>query len=359
MSIDPTDPPGGTPVDAATLLAEAEGATALVCSLRGAAIRDLLVPDAARLDDRRRAGVRTLIRAIIGTIGADIHDFAVRRLTGVDEAALAALARVEARHLIPAIEARLGADEAVAGDLIDRVTLDLLGQAFPTGLVDPVAEPWHGRAAERAADALRQAESRRRIPPDQPPYATDLPAESHAAFTWWIAAAIAAAARPALTDTAAALDRALADGAIHALALADEGERLEAAAMRLAAVADLRGAAMVPATDHCLAERRAVLLAAIVAHAAAIAFDGVRALMTEPADPRLWLLLRSLDLPREAIARIGFALCEADHRRDVERFADLLDAAMAVPVADAALATAALRLPGAFRDARASGVTTR
>lgn len=359
MSIDPTDPHGGPAADAATLLAEAEGADALVRRLRGAAIRDLFIPDAARLDDRRRASLRTLIRAIVGTIGADIHDFALRRLTGADDAAAALLARLEARRLIPLVEARLGIEAAVAGDLIDRVTLDLIGNGLPTGLIEDAAEPWQGRAAERAAEALRQAEGRRRTPPDQPPYATDLPAESQAAFTWWIAAAMAQVARPPLADAAAALDRAIADGAAHALSQADEGERLEAAAMRLAALADLRGGALVPAIDHCLAERRAVLLAALIAHAAGAGFETVRALMTEPADPRLWLLLRSLDLPREAMARIGFALCEADHRRDVERFADQLDAVTVLPVADAALATAALRLPTAFRAARADGVPSR
>ncbi|HCB75742.1 MAG TPA: hypothetical protein DEP91_06150 [Sphingomonas bacterium] len=359
MSIDPTDPLGGTPADVATLLAEADGAAALVRRLRGAAIRDLLIPDAARLDDRRRAALRTLIRAIVGTIGADIHDFALRRLTEVDEGGAAALSRVDACHLIASIEARLGTDEAIAGDLIDRVTLDLIGDGLPSGLIEQAPEPWQGRAAERAGEALRQAESRRRTPPDQPPYATDLPAESQAAFTWWIAAAIADVARPPLTDTSAALDRALADGAAHSLAQADEGERLEAAATRLAAVADLRGGALVGTLDHALAERRVVLLAALIAHAAGTSFDSVRVLMTEPADPRLWLLLRSLDLPRESIARIGFALCEADHRRDVERFADQLDAVMSLPVADAVLATAALRLPAAFRAARATGETVR
>ena len=46
MSIDPTDPLGGTPADVATLLAEADGAAAQPAHERGAAIRDLLIPDA-------------------------------------------------------------------------------------------------------------------------------------------------------------------------------------------------------------------------------------------------------------------------------------------------------------------------
>ena len=65
----------------------------------------------------------------------------------------------------------------------------------------------------------------------------------------------------------------------------------------------------------------------------------------EPADPRLWLLLRSLDLPRESIARVGYSLSEADRRRDLERFADQLDIVMALTAVAATKATAALRLP--------------
>ncbi|WP_315759926.1 hypothetical protein [Sphingomonas sp. Y38-1Y] len=353
MSLDPADLRDGESVDAATLLARAGGAEARLRRSRVHAVRDLLLPDAARLDDRRRASLRTLIRAIVGTIGADIHDHAARRLTDRGESAGArALARVEARHILPPVERRLGEEMTVATDLIERVTLDLIGEGLPSGLVEASASPFQGtRTLEQRAAALRQAESRRLSPPDQPPYATDLPAESQAHFTWWIAAAIAQAARPPLIDAQAAVERALAEGAEHSLAQADEGERLEAAAIRLAAVADLRGSALAGAIDHCLAERRIVLLAALLAHAGGTTFEVVRALIAEPADPRLWLLLRAIELPREQVARLGYALSEADHRRDVERFADHLDTLMALSQADAVAAVAPLRLPAAFRAA--------
>ncbi|PCD02976.1 hypothetical protein COC42_00615 [Sphingomonas spermidinifaciens] len=355
MSLDPTDPHGGPPVDAATLLAEADGAEALARRLREGAVRDLLIPDAARLDDRRRAALRTLLRAIVGTIGADIHEFALRRLRREDEGAATALAGVAAPRILSQIEHRLARKGEVAADLIGRVTLDLIGAALPSGVVESVP-PFApaGHAAERAASALRLAESRRRTPPDQPPYAIDLPAESQAQFTWWIAAAIAEeAAAPA--DSAAAIDRALADGAVQALSQADEGERLEAAAMRLAGLADRRGPALAEAMDHCLAERRIVLLAALIAHAAGAPYEAVRGLIVEPADPRLWLLLRSLDLPRESIARVGYSLSEADRRRDLERFADQLDIMMALPAVAVTKAIAALRLPQGYRDVRLDG----
>jgi hypothetical protein len=69
---------------------------------------------------------------------------------------------------------------------------------------------------------------------------------------------------------------------------------------------------------------------------------------------QLWVALRALALPREAIARVGVALCEADPRRDVEAFAEQLDAIMAIATDDARAALAGLRLPGDFRAAIAA-----
>lgn len=359
MSIEPADPRDGEPVGARDVLARAMDAQASVRRLRRAAIDDLLRPDAARLDDRRRAGVRTLLRAIVGTIGADIHDHAARLLAQRGAAAAGeALARVDAAAIMAAIEPRLAEDDGVAGDLIDRVTLDLIGDALPAGLVDHVPAPWTaiGRAIEQRAGALRAAESRRRVPPDQPPYATDLPAESQARFVWWIAASILNAAGPLPPAAAAALDRAVAAGAAQSLAEADEGERLEAAAMRLATFVDLRGEALAGAVDHCLGERRVVLLVALVAHALGSDYEAVRALFVEPADARLWIVLRATGLPRTQIAHIGYALSEADRRRDVEAFADLLDPLMTLPPDDADAACSSLRLPPPLRAALAGHV---
>ncbi len=75
------------------------------------------------------------------------------------------------------------------------------------------------------------------------------------------------------------------------------------------------------------------------------------AVVLDPAGERLWLSLRALDLPRSAIARLGFALCEVDPARDVEAFADELDVASSISAQAARDAIAPLGLPADYRAA--------
>ena len=73
--------------------------------------------------------------------------------------------------------------------------------------------------------------------------------------------------------------------------------------------------------------------------------------MLERDPAPLCMLLRALDLPRETLARIGFALCEADPARDLDAFADLIDEVAAVPLQAAWRAVAAMALPAGYRTA--------
>lgn len=66
--------------------------------------------------------------------------------------------------------------------------------------------------------------------------------------------------------------------------------------------------------------------------------------MLEPEGDRLWLALRAAALGRPTIARIALALADADPRRDIDSFADDLDAIAAVPVEGARSALAPLTL---------------
>ena len=66
---------------------------------------------------------------------------------------------------------------------------------------------------------------------------------------------------------------------------------------------------------------------------------------------RLWLVLRVARLDRDDIARIGLALCDADPRRDVDGFADRLDAIAGIAPEAAAEALATARLHHDFRRA--------
>ena len=100
-----------------------------------------------------------------------------------------------------------------------------------------------------------------------------------------------------------------------------------------------------------LADGRAALLIAVLAHALSIDVADARALTLDPDGDRLWLALRVLDLDRATIARIGLSLADADPRRDIEAFVDALDTIAAVPVEEARCALAPLTLYPEFRAA--------
>ncbi|MCP5979030.1 hypothetical protein NL364_31520, partial [Klebsiella pneumoniae] len=77
--------------------------------------------------------------------------------------------------------------------------------------------------------------------------------------------------------------------------------------------------------------RRLILFIAILGRAVDLDFTGARAIVLEPEGDRLWLALRAAALDRPTIARIALALADADPRRDIDIFAEELDAIAAVP----------------------------
>ncbi|UZK69870.1 hypothetical protein OKW76_02070 [Sphingomonas sp. S1-29] len=342
----------GEPVGADALLAQAAAHETHARATGTAAIRDFLAPDAARLDDRTRVALTTLLRTMIGTIGGDLHGHAIRLLTDRGETRSAgAIADIAVEDMFARVQAQLLRHAEVARELLDRVAMDLLAERLADGESgEPVRHIDHAdRVVAQRAAALLAAESRRRTPVDQPPYATDLSAELHVRTVWATAAAIAATG-----EGGAALHRALADAGLRSLAAHDEGARLEAAAVRLASAIDAPTPDLPVLLEQALGNRRVALFIALVAHGLRIAFEDVRTVVVQPGDVRLWLALRALGLPRATIARIGYMLSEADPRRDIETFADLLDPLAALAPEDALAALAPLKLPRDYRDALAA-----
>ena len=154
-----------------------------------------------------------------------------------------------------------------------------------------------------------------------------------------------------LRDGNAASDQAITDAALRSLSAHDEGDRPEAVATRLAAAIDARPEELASLLVESLGDRRLSLFVAVLALAIGVDFDQARAITLEPEGDRLWLALRAANLDRPTIARIGLALSDADPRRDIEDFADALDAIAAVPVAEARAALASLALHRDFRAA--------
>jgi hypothetical protein len=264
----------------------------------------------------------------------------------------------------PVIERLAGAgllrDPEFLGECLARIELELLAAAIPVQAPDHpdtaslivrlVRSP--DRVVAIAAAAVLAGESHRRAAQEGGALAgTGLPAELHHRLVWWVAAAIRERHVAAAGERLPALNRALSEAAMRNLSAHDEGDRLEGATMRLAAAIGAQPDELPPLLTGAIRDRRITLFTALLATALGIGFEIARGVVLDPAGDRLWLALRALDIPRETIAEVGYLLSEADPRRDVEVFADLLDAITAVAPDAARGAIAPLRLPAGFRAA--------
>lgn len=337
------------------LLARAASADARVAARLSTAIDDFFLTDAERLDERVRAAIGATLRRLVDAVEAGLSQHAARLLAqrGSPEAATALLQRT-CTVVDRLARAGLLRDLDLMREVEARVRQDLIADAL-TGEPQEGDDPGllarlAGDADEviaRAALAMLAAEGRRRALFDGPGQGSDLPADLHHRLVWWTAAALRERVMPA--DQA--VDRALAEAAGRSLVAHDEGARLEANALGLAAAIDADAARLRELLPQALADRRLALFIGFLAHALGIDFNDARAVVLDPAGDRLWLVLRALEFDRASIARIGLALAEGDARRDLEAFADLLDTIADTPSEAARTAVASLRLHPDFRAA--------
>lgn len=301
-----------------------------------AAIQDFFLGEDDRLDDRVRVRMAALLAGAV---------------EGIEEAILAYAARQTGTALSAGVHDRLVAsgllrDHDLGQHLIGQSRLSLMAEALAAGvpqsersdLLVRLCSVRDGVVAS-AASALLAAINRARSGGADP-----LPAAVHARLVWWVAAALHERSH----DGA----RALVEGATRSLDAHDEAATVRALAHRLILAIDARPEEVGGLLIEALADARPVLFVAALAHAARLAVDDALTITLDPPGERLWVVLRALDLDRATIARIGLLLCEGDSRRDVEGFAEQLDAIMAVDPAAADEAVGLLRLPADFRDAQ-------
>jgi hypothetical protein len=348
---------GATDRGARTLLAHAASADAAAFRGLATAIDDFFLPESHRLDERTRLGLGRLLRALVETVEGEIRDHGVRQLQVQGETELADALAAAGGVFAVLSDSGLLRDSELMAELIAQVRQELLADSMPVQAHDDPERPslinrfvqHPDRVLAQSAMGVLIAESRRRSLPEAGPLPqTDLPAELHHKLVWWVAAALRA--RVAAEDVAA-LDRVLAEAAQRSLAAHDEGDRVEAAVMRLAVAIDAQPDELPELLNEALGDRRVTLFAGLLAHALGVDYPVARSLALDPASGRLWVALRALDLDRAAIARLGLALTEADPRRDIEAFAETLDTIMAISVEDARSALAGLRLPIDYRAA--------
>lgn len=374
MSDNPVDTRDGPTVGAKKLLARAAAADVRAFQALKIAVDDFFLPEDSRLDERTRSALAVLLRSLVETVEAEIREHGARLLGARGESALAdrlseegvpVLARLSQSGLARLSQSGLLRDPELMEELIARVRQELLGNALPMqGAVDPerpslinrfVQHP--DRVVAAGAMAVLIAESRRRGSPESGQLnQTELPAELHHRLIWWVAAALRERVATAVDGGVdpldiGPLDKALSDAAQRSLSAYDEGDRLEATAMRFAAAIDAQPGELPNLLVESLGDRRIVLFTALLAHALGVGYALARDIVVDPAGDRLWLALRALDLTREPIAKVGYALCEADPRRDLEYFADMLDAIASIDSGEARTALAPMKLHPDYRAA--------
>ncbi|GAA0665864.1 hypothetical protein FHT00_000854 [Sphingomonas insulae] len=349
MSVGPDQAERGT---LGTRIAAARRLGGLADARLTGAIADFYLADDSRLDERTRIDLGRVLAAVVQGIETEIrrHGGRVLSARGADPQAERLLRGHEdvVRRLA---RAGLLRDRQLMDELIAQVRCDRIGAALPpaatpreqVSLLVRLAEVDDGVVAA-AARALLSAETRRRTAAEQGGIpASVLPAELHHQLVWWVAASIRES-QVAAAGEDAALDRAIVEAAQRSLAAHDEGQRPEAIAMRLAAAIDARTDELGELLVDALGDQRLLLFIAVLGRAVDLDFTGARAIVLEPEGDRLWLALRAADLDRPTIARIALALADADARRDIESFADELDAIVAIPRDAAQSALAPLTL---------------
>ncbi|QXT36515.1 hypothetical protein KV697_04070 [Sphingomonas sanguinis] len=316
-------------------------ARARAAERRRGAVLDLRLDAESRLTDQVRFEVTTRLHLLVETIARDLLQQAERAMPQ------------DARSIRPdQVVRRLYRADALAepelvDELVAQVRLHLIARALPIESMAGDAPSLLVRLTEApdrivaaAARAVLVAEGQAREAEET----VGLPTRLYDRLTWTVAAALREGDDPAW-------DRALCQAVERMLAVRDDADRPGAATMRLAAAIDARPGELPDLLLESLSDRQLGLFVALLTHALGLEHDMVREIVLEPEGDRLWLALRALEQERPTIARIGLSLCEADGRRDVDDFAEALDAIMAIPATEARRAIASLTLPTPFRAA--------
>ncbi len=342
------------PADAADALLRA-GTAGMMCvgTHERAALRDLAMPDDHRLDEQTVARLRQRLAMAVAPIERGLRLDAAARLAAMQ-------ARDAAERLLDDAEpvsARLGilaagGDAAILIELLSVLRLETLTQSLPASATSGADRPsllvrlaGCPEPAIAAAAAALLAAQNRQSSSSPPPLATAMREQ----IVWWAAALL----RDRLGDDPRH-DHALVEATAEVLAGLPTEISPADAATELAESLRARPDELPALLLEALGDRQPVLFVALLARASGLDFGAARSAVIDPAGDRLWLLLRAQDLDRTSIARIGVALADADPRRDLDRFATALDAAMTVTPERAAQVFSAAILPVPYRDARAA-----
>lgn len=295
---------------------------------RASGVADVLLGVRGRLDDRTRTAASLLLDRAVADVARSVGEAA--RLAAIDVPA-----RLEAAGLLrdPDLVA-----EAIAQARMDAIDAGLARTRPPgatLGLIARLADAGDREVRDRANDYLVADNRRQRA-------GGEWSQQLHARIAWWCAAAL---------REGGGQDAVLAQAVAGVVDARRAGGDVAGAASRLARAIDARPGEREPLLLDTLHDGRMALFVAVLAAALDIDPVEVGALTLDPDGDALWLALRAAGVSRDGIARIGWALCEADRERDVERLPDAVAALDGVSQEAAARALSPLALDVDFRDA--------
>lgn len=329
------------------LLAEAAQVARHADARLTAALNDLFLPDFVRPTDAQRAAMANMLDTLVTEIDHDLRDGLIARL---GEAAPPVLG-VGRIPLVRPIFDRAGVlrDRELVALLLARAEEHRIAQAIRrVAQISPEPTPivQLGVAPELEA-VLQLAENRRSGSHGEPHVTTkDLPADLLHRLLWWSAAALRDYLERSTTLDAGARDEALAAVVAGRLAAHDEGQTLEAAAMRVAIA--LNGDESL--LFELFRAGRFSQFVALLAVRARIDFAPAFMLAADPGIGALAVLLRAIEAPTQIAAPILLQMAAINRLSEAkleERVNDFLD----LDVAAAQDAVRPWRLDKAFRHA--------
>jgi hypothetical protein len=304
------------------------------------AAADLALPERLRLSDWQRSKASSLAGKLIRTVEDELRaDLAASEAIRAHQALAAAFASAHVPIAIPMLERVAFSDHALVATLVRRTQehrrapIRASGETpFLVGLIadgDPMV-------AEHAM-AVLIGQSRRLDTFDEPAAArTELPAELEHRLVWRVAAAL----RQYMVEIhglgAAAADKQVVAAAERLLARYDEGDVLEARAMRLVRRLHETGRLDDAVMERIISEGSLTLFIAAIAVRTSISHASAWEIASEPKGRGLVFLLRAAAIDRGRAAAILLILAASEEA--VAAQVDMFD------VTDVASARDALRL---------------
>lgn len=329
------------------LLADAAQVARHADARLSAALNDLFLPDFVRPTDLQRASMANMLDRLVTEIEHDVRAGLIQRL-GDNAPPVLGVARIPiARPIFD--RAGVLRDRELVALLLARAEEHRICRAIRrVAEIDPGPAPLvHLGVAPELETAVQQAEARRLASHGEPHLsARDLPAELLHRLLWWTAAALRDYLGRSTALDAGSRDDTLA-ATVHArLSAHDEGQGLEAAAMRAALASG--------GPDSLLFELfragRFSLFVATLAVRARIDFAPAFMLAADPGIGALAVLLRAIEASTQVAAPILLQMAAVNHLSEAkleERVNDFLD----LDLGAAQDAVRAWRLDPAFRNA--------